>query len=147
MKFVKTYQTKCKIKIRKRKPLQFSLKHLFFMSKVSIVARRRGCQLATSAPVLCTALGKPSTWFPRGRLVEQSRQDKTQKRRQKARTEKENPPATAAAHKKSPPRPRLFRGELLFAAHCWYLWPALPVPLPLPFCPHNRQPGFRASDS
>ena len=59
--------------------------------------------------------GKPSTWFPRGKLVEQSRQDKTQKRRQKARTEKENPPATAAAHKKSPPRPRLFRGELLFA--------------------------------
>ena len=104
------------------------------MSKASIVARRRGCQLATNAPVL-TARGKPSTWFPRGRLVEQSRQDKTQKRRQKARTEKENPPATAAAHKKSPPRPRLFRGELLFAAHCWYLWPALPVPLPLPFCP------------
>ena len=51
--------------------------------------------------VKLTARGKPSTWFPRGRLVEQSRQDKTQKRRQKARTEKENPPATAAAHKKS----------------------------------------------
>ena len=104
------------------------------MSKIPIVARRRRSQLATTVPVL-TARGKPSTWFPRGRLVEQSRQDKTQKRRQKARTEKENPPATAAAHKKSPPRPRLFRGELLFAAHCWYLWPALPVPLPLPFCP------------
>ena len=90
-----------------------------------------------------TARGKPSTWFPRGRLVEQSRQDKTQKRRQKARTEKENPPATAAAHKKSPPRPRLFRGELLFAAHCWYLWPALPVPLPLPFCPpHFLHPSL-----
>ena len=87
MKLVKTYQTKCKIKIRKRKPLQFSLKHLFFMSKIPIVARRRGCQLATTAPVL-TARGKPSTWFPRGGLVEQSREDKTQKRRQKARTEK-----------------------------------------------------------
>ena len=73
---------------------------MFFMSKIWIVARRRGCQLATTVPVL-TARGKPSTWFPRGRLVEQSRQDKTQKRRQKARTEKENPPATAAAHKKS----------------------------------------------
>ena len=75
------------------KTLQFSLKHVFFMSKVPIVARRRGCQLATSAPVL-TARGKPSTWFPRGRLVEQSRQDKTQKRRQKARTETENPKKT-----------------------------------------------------
>ena len=63
---------------------------MFFKSKISIVARRRGGQLATSAPVL-TARGKPSTWFPRGRLVEQSRQDKTQKRRQKARTKKENP--------------------------------------------------------
>ena len=95
------------------------------MSLSWIVARRRGCQLATTAPVLLftwaialcyellTARGKPSTWFPRGRLVEQSRQDKTQKRRQKARTEKENPPATAAAHKKSPPRPRLFRGGLV----------------------------------
>ena len=112
------------------------------MSKIPIVARRRRSQLATTAPVL-TARGKPSTWFPRGRLVEQSRQDKTQKRRQKARTEKENPPATAAAHKKSPPRPRLFRGELLFAAHCWYLWPALPVPLPLPFCPpHFLHPSL-----
>ena len=60
---------------------------MFFMSKLPIVARRRRCQLATTAPVL-TARGKPSTWFPRGRLVEQSRQDKTQKRRQKARTEK-----------------------------------------------------------
>ena len=66
---------------------------MFFTSKVWIVARRLGCQL--------TARGKPSTWFPRGKLVEQSRQDKTQKRRQKAKTEKENPPATAAAHKKS----------------------------------------------
>ena len=75
------------------------------MSLSWIVARRRESQLATTAPVL-TARGKPSTWFPRGRLVEQSRQDKTQKRRQKARTEKENPPATAAAHKKSSPRPR-----------------------------------------
>ena len=60
------------------------------MSKIPIVARRRRSQLATTVPVL-TARGKPSTWFPRGRLVEQSRQDKTQKRRQKARTEKENP--------------------------------------------------------
>ena len=54
-------------------------------------------RISARLPVF-TARGKPSTWFPRGRLVEQSRQDKTQKRRQKARTEKENPPATAAAH-------------------------------------------------
>ena len=72
------------------------MKNYLFLSKIWIVARRLGCQLATTVPVLA-ARGKPSTWFPRGRLVEQSRQDKTQKRRQKARTEKENPSATAAA--------------------------------------------------
>ena len=42
------------------------------MSKVPIVARRRGCQLATSAPVL-TPPGKPSTWFPGEGLVTQAR--------------------------------------------------------------------------
>ena len=71
MKFVETYQSKCKIKIRKQKPLQFSLKHLFFMSKIWIVARRLGCQLATTVPVL-TAPGKPSTLFPGEELVTQT---------------------------------------------------------------------------
>ena len=37
-----------------------------------IVARRRGCQLATTAPVL-TPPGKPSTWFPGEGLVTQAR--------------------------------------------------------------------------
>ena len=52
MKFVETYQSKCKIKIRKPKILQVSSKPLFFMSKLK-------------------ARGKPSTWFPREELVEQ----------------------------------------------------------------------------
>ena len=41
------------------------------MSKIWIVARRRGCQLATTAPVL-TPPGKPSTWFPGEGLVTQA---------------------------------------------------------------------------
>ena len=49
---------------------QFSSKPLIFMSKIWIVARRLGCQLATTAPVL-TPPGKPSTWFPGEELVTQ----------------------------------------------------------------------------
>ena len=64
MKFVETYQSKCKIKIRKRKIWHISSKHVF-MSKIPIVARRRRSQLATTVPVL-DAGGKPSTWFPPG---------------------------------------------------------------------------------
>ena len=41
------------------------------MSKSPIVARRRGCQLATTVPVL-TPPGKPSTWFPGEGLVTQA---------------------------------------------------------------------------
>ena len=41
------------------------------MSKSPIVARRRVCQLATTAPVL-TPPGKPSTWFPGEELVTQA---------------------------------------------------------------------------
>ena len=41
------------------------------MSKISIVARRRRSQLATTVPVL-TARGKPSTWFPGEGLVTQA---------------------------------------------------------------------------
>ena len=41
------------------------------MSKIPIVARRPGCQLATTAPVL-TPPGKPSTWFPGEGLVTQA---------------------------------------------------------------------------
>ena len=42
------------------------------MSKIWIVARRLGCQLATTVPVL-TPPGKPSTWFPGEGLVTQAR--------------------------------------------------------------------------
>ena len=42
---------------------QISLKIFIFMPIIPIVARRRGDQLTTA--------GKPSTWFPAGRLVEQ----------------------------------------------------------------------------
>ena len=52
MKFIKTYQTKQKIKMFADIHLQFSSEALFFMLKSPIVARRRGCQLATIAPVL-----------------------------------------------------------------------------------------------
>ena len=41
------------------------------MSLSWIVARRRGCQLATTAPIL-TPPGKPSTWFPGEGLVTQA---------------------------------------------------------------------------
>ena len=45
---------------------------MFFMSFSSIVARRRGSQLATTVQVL-TPPGKPSTWFPGEGLVTQAR--------------------------------------------------------------------------
>ena len=118
-------------------------KVMFFMSKIWIVARRLGCQLATTVPVL-TARGKPSTWFPRGRLVEQSRQDKTQKRRQKARTEKENPPATAAAHKKSPPQTcclntlRCHRDPICVIQNAFWNFPHLTLNL-FNFCNFRRE--------
>ena len=42
------------------------------MSEIWIVARRLGCQLATTVPVLTTP-GKPPTWFPGEGLVTQAR--------------------------------------------------------------------------
>ena len=42
-----------------------------FRRKLPIVADPWKFQLAAAAPV-CTTCGKPSTWFPHGRLVEQS---------------------------------------------------------------------------
>ena len=50
--------------------LHSSSKVSFFMLKLPIVARRRGCQLATTALVL-TPPGKPSTWFPGEELMTQ----------------------------------------------------------------------------
>ena len=52
IKFVLTWHYKWKIKIRRSILEQNSSKHVFFMSKIWIVARRSGSQLATTAPVL-----------------------------------------------------------------------------------------------
>ena len=52
MKFVPIYHSNWKVKIRRAILHQFSSKVHFFMSKISIVARPRRCQLATTAPVL-----------------------------------------------------------------------------------------------
>ena len=52
MNLFKTYQTKRKIEISGSIVIHFSSKVLFFLSKVPIVARRCGCQLAATVPVL-----------------------------------------------------------------------------------------------